>query len=148
MGSMKTLAAAIGVSAALVGTAAHAQGGKQAKIEIDTNVTYEQALKCYRYYDVAEQVANARSGKATGDALKDLQTRAAVDKALKSAWNKHIEDTKGKKSNKAVDEDLDRVAGSIVSDANAGLSGDKDAETRYEAVQTTCKTFEKVTPVG
>lgn len=148
MGSMNTLAAAFGLGAALVGTAAHAQAGQQAKIEIDANVTYDQALKCYRYYDVAEQVANARAGKATGDALKDLQTRATVDKALKSAWNKHIEDTKGKKSNKAVDEDLDRIAGSVVADANAGLSGDEAAKTRYEAIQTTCKAFEKVTPIG
>jgi hypothetical protein len=144
----------IGLLAAALAAVSLAAGATaqppQLKVLIGTSANYEQSLKCYQYYDVAEQVANARAGKAdaNSDAQKKLQDTANVDKYLKIVWNKHVEDTKGSKSNKKVDDDLASLGAPIIADANASLSGDKAATTRYEAVQSKCKTFEKVEETG
>jgi hypothetical protein len=117
----------------------------QSPVEIDSKASYEQALACYEYYDVAQQVADAGAAKAAAgsEEQKALQMRVVVNKVLKLTWNKQIDATKGGKSNQVVDEDLARVAATIVADANAGLGGDEAASERYEAIQVTCKTFEK-----
>ena len=137
---------AAGSAVAVVSLCATAVGQASVKMTIDAGASYEQSLKCYEYYDIAQQVADARAGKAEAgsDVQKDLQSRSANDKFLKMSWNKHIEDTKGKKSNKLVDGDLAKAGAPIIADANSGLGGDAGASARYEAVQANCKTFEKV----
>lgn len=148
MNAMRMLAAGSAMAAATL--CATAFGQTTAKIQIADGAAYDQALKCYQYYDVAEQVANARAAKAAAgsDSQKELQARAGVDKALKAAWNRHIDATKDKKSNKVVDDDLARIGAPIIADANAGLAGDKGASDRYEAIQKACKIFETVEQAG
>jgi hypothetical protein len=145
---MRVLAA--GSALVAVSLCATAVGQEKVKVNIDASANYEQALKCYEYYDIAQQVADARAAKAAAgsDAQKDLQSQGATDKFLKASWNKHIDDTKGKKSNKAVDDDLAAAGAPIIADANAGLGGDAAASARYEAIQAKCKTFEKVEKAG
>ncbi|MBI1339148.1 hypothetical protein GC169_02895 [bacterium] len=114
-------------------------------VTIDPQAGYEQALACYRYYDVAEQVANATlpTLEAGSEQRKALQVRNVVNQTLKMTWNKHIDATKGGKSGAEIDADLDRVGAPIIADANAGLGGDAEATARYDAVQVQCKTLER-----
>jgi hypothetical protein len=141
---------AAGSAMAAMSLCAAAVGQATVKVNIDSGASYEQALKCYEYYDVAQQVADARAAKAEAgsDAQKDLQSHSATDKFLKTSWNRHIDQTKGKKSNKVIDDDLAKAGAPIIADANAGLGGDAAASARYEAIQTKCKTFEKVEKTG
>jgi hypothetical protein len=141
---------AAGSAVAAVSLCATAVGQEKVKVNIDGGASYEQALKCYEYYDIAQQVADARAAKAEAgsDAQKDLQSHSATDKLLKTSWNKHIDETKGKKSNKVVDDDLAKAGAPIIADANAGLGGNAAASARYEAIQAKCKTYEKVEKVG
>jgi hypothetical protein len=136
--------ASLGAAASL-GMSALAQQ-PMAKISIDNTADYNQSLKCYQYYDVAQQVATAMASRAAADSdeQKIQQTHVAADKALKAAWNKHIDATKGKKSNKAVDDDLAKEGASVIADANSTLKGDKDAGARNEALHSKCTTFERV----
>ncbi|MEP7211315.1 MAG: hypothetical protein ABI740_10800 [Alphaproteobacteria bacterium] len=149
---MKTIgmlaAASIAVVASLGGSAFAQQ--QMVKISIDKGADYEQSLKCYQYYDVAEQVANAMAAKAAADSddLKVQQGRAAADKALKAAWNRQIDATKASKSNKTVDSDLAKTGGPVIADANGALKGDSAASGRYDALQVKCKTFERVEQVN
>ena len=141
---------AAGSAVAAMALCATATGQTTVKMTVDASATYDQSLKCYEYYDIAQQVADARAAKAEAgsQAQKDLQGRSATDKLLKMSWNKHIEETKAKKSNKVVDDDLAKAGAPIIADANAGLGGDAAATTRYEGIQATCKTFEKVEKAG
>ena len=141
---------AAGSAVAAVSLCASAVGQATLKVNIDAGANYDQALKCYEYYDVAQQVADARAAKAEAgsDAQKGLQSQIATDKFLKMSWNKHIDETKGKKSNKVVDDDLAKAGAPIIADANAGLGGDAGASGRYEAVQAKCKTYEKLEKPG
>jgi hypothetical protein len=120
-----------------------------AKISIDNTADYDQSLKCYEYYDVAQQVATAMAGKAAADSdeQKAQQTHVTADKALKTAWNKHIDATKGNKSNKVVDADLAKEGAPVIADANGALKGDKDANGRNEALHAKCGTFERIEQV-
>jgi hypothetical protein len=148
---MKTMgmaaAAALGVAVSL-GASAVAQEA-MAKISIDSTADYDQALKCYEYYDVAQQVATAMAGRAAAgsDDQKAQQTRVTANKALKAAWNRHIDATKEKKSNKAVDADLAKEGAPIIADANGALKGDAAASARNEDLHVKCKAFERVEQV-
>ena len=136
------MASAIG-SVVVLGGVAHAQ----VSVEISPEAGYEQSLKCYRYYDVAEQVAGAFSERAKGgsDEQKEYRKQGAAAKLMKTVWNKQIDAAKGDRSNKAVDEDLETFGAPVIADANAGLAGDEEASARYEAVQAACKPFEVAT---
>lgn len=140
---MKKLAISLGGLMVVMAGPAHAQ----ATVVIDESASYDKALKCYRYYDVAQQVADARAGNAEegSDAQKDFRRTSVASQVLKMAWNKHIDATKGKKSNAKVDADLEAVSGPIIADANAGLSGDAEAGARYDAIMTECRALETAT---
>lgn len=120
------------------------QASAQASVEIDGGASYDQALKCYRYYDVAQQVADARAGSvdAGSDEHKEFRRNSLASQVLKNAWNKQIEATKNGKTNKQVDADLEVVSGPIIADANAGLAGDQEAGARYDAIMTACRALE------
>jgi len=141
---MRMLAITSGVVA--ISLTGEAMGQTTAKVQIDAGASYEQSLKCYQYYGVAQQVAEARAAKAKvgSDDQKAFQARGAVNRVLKAVWNAHIDATKANKSGETVDADLGKIGEPIIADANAGLAGDKAAAGRYEEIQVQCKTFEKV----
>ena len=139
MNAMKLLAAASVLAVLPIGGA-----GAQTVVPTVAGATYDQSLKCYQYYDINQQIDNARAAKASGDAQQKLQSNALVDKALKAAWNKNIDATKEKRTNKQIDTDMDGISGAIVKDANAALGGDAAATARMDAIHTTCKGFEKM----
>lgn len=136
--------AAIFAMSAIAANTAMAQ--TPVKIAIDTTASYDVSLKCYRFYDVSQQVADALAARVSGAAQKSQQDKSATDKALKTVWNRQIELTKGAKSNKAVDDDLAKASNSIVADANAGVGGDPAANGRLDAIHADCAKFEKTQP--
>ncbi len=117
------------------------------EVNISSDASYDLSLKCYRYYDVAQQIAGARAGAAEegSGAQKDQQRNALASQILKMAWNQQIDATKGGKTSEQVDEDLAEASSSIVADANAGLGGDPDASARYDAIREECRPSEIVT---
>jgi hypothetical protein len=148
---MKTIGMLAAASVVVMASLAPGAFAQQAlaKISIDKSADYDQSLKCYQYYDVAQQVATAMVGKAAADSddQKAQQTRVIADKALKTAWNKHIDETKGTKPNKAVDNDLAKVGAPVIADANGALKGDKDASARNEDLHAKCRAFERIEQV-
>jgi hypothetical protein len=125
---------------------AHAQSAPQSvKVQVQAGASYALALKCYQFYDVAGQVASAKANAAKEDGESEadaLASRVIVLKAMKAAWNKHIDVAKAGKSGDEIDADLAKAGEAVGADANAGLGGDEEARERFEAIQVECKSYE------
>ena len=118
-----------------------------ATVLIDASSTYNDALKCYQFHGVAMQIAKAMEGRANvaENQKAQYESVAKLSGYLQAKWFQRIgELNTTRKTPAELNNDLQSVAGAVVVDANAGLGGDKDAQTRNDALKTQCKTFEKV----
>jgi hypothetical protein len=131
---------------ALLNASAGMAFAQAASITIDTTASYEQALTCYRFHDVTMQIANAMKGRANIAENQKAQYEAVSKKSsyLQQKWLAQIGVAGGKKTVDQLNADLVRVTASVVTDANAGLSGDAEAQARNNAIRDKCLTFEKV----
>ncbi len=133
------LAAAILSCASL----AHAQ---EKRVVISTLASFDDALICYQYYTVAAELARKleRDPKATADQAAGFQLQAIAAKRALTGWSAHIEASKGKRTQKQIDADLQKLGEPVVADANAALAGDKAAVERGIARGKKCSSFETV----
>jgi len=122
----------------------------QAMIKIDASSTYEDALTCYQFHGVSMQIANAMKGRANlADNQKaQYESVAKMSTYLQQKWFVRIGETGPGKTKEQLNTDLQAVAGGVVTDANAGLSGDAAAQARNTALRDKCKTFEKVEQIA
>lgn len=119
-----------------------------ASMTIDPASTYEDALTCYQYYGVSMQIANAlkaRPGLAENQ-VSQYDAVSRMSNYQQQVWFKRLGDVNGDKKVEEMNADLQRVAGGVITDANAGLGGDTAAQERNAAVKAKCHTFEKVGP--
>lgn len=120
--------------------------GQQATVTIDATSGYEDSLICYQFHGVTMQIARAMGGRATiSDNQKEQYAKVAQrSEYMQQKWFQRLGDVNGDKKAAEMNADLQRVAGGIVADANAGLGGDQEALARADAVRNKCSGFEHV----
>jgi hypothetical protein len=116
-----------------------------AVISIDPAAGYDDSLICYQYHGVGMQIANAMKGQAQFSDSQKAQFDNVAKKSqyLQAKWFKHLGDVNGDKSVAEMNTDLQKVAGSVITDAQAGLDGNAEAQARDKATRDKCATFEK-----
>jgi hypothetical protein len=141
---MKTTTISACLVAALVAPPALAQTPPM--LAISPEAGYDLSLRCYQYYDVEAQIAQARAARARAGSSEaaELDKRLSLVRAFKAAWNRSIETTKGDRSGDVIDADLLREGAPVIADANAGLAGDRAAADRVAALHAACRSAETV----
>ena len=121
---------------------------QKSRISISPKATYSDAVECYQYYSVAEEVARKfeKSPKFTADQAAGFQLQAILAKQVLASWSGHLEGVKGKRTKAQIDADLKKLGEPVVADANAALEGDKAAAGRNGERGKKCSGFETVAP--
>ena len=124
---------------------AHAQ---EKRLSIAPSASYDDALVCYQYYTVAEELARKleKDPKSSADQSAGFELQALAARRALAIWSGHVESIKGKRTKKQIDADLKKLGAPVLADANAALGGDKAAAGRGAARGKTCAGFEKVEP--
>lgn len=116
---------------------------KQAAKEVKREMTYEDALICYHYYSTAHDLAREleKSPKSDADLAAGFQLAALEARDLRVHWAGRMKEVVGTRSEKQVDADLKRVGAPIVADANAALTGDRQAAERGRKRGVACAAY-------
>ncbi|HVY90536.1 MAG TPA: hypothetical protein VG942_16845 [Hyphomonadaceae bacterium] len=153
MNAIKTLAAlfvAMSAGHAMAQTppaaAPPAKATVLAVLKISPDTTYEDALTCYQFHGVSKSIAEAMGKRANLSENQKTEYANAAKKSgyMQQMWFQRLGEVNGDKKPAEMNADLQRVAGGVVTDANAGLGGDKEALARNEAVREKCHGFEKL----
>lgn len=104
---------------------------------------YEDALVCYHYYVVAENIARQleKDGAMNADQAAGFELAALEARNLKAHWSQRIAEVIGKRTQAQVDADLKRIGQPIIRDANAALAGDAKAAARGSARGVSCAAY-------
>jgi hypothetical protein len=107
--------------------------------------SYEEAMVCYSYFQISHDVAKTLEAKEpTADKAAAFELKALNARAHLAHWSGRVEELRGVRTQKQLDADLGRLGAPVVADANAALSGDKDANDRIVVRAALCGEGAKV----
>jgi hypothetical protein len=139
----------LALAAACLVAAPHAAAEKAIRIAVKETATYNQALTCFQYYAIAQEVAEKvlKNKELPQEAARQHVVRGQLAVAMKAAWTQRIVKTKGAKTEEQVNADIAKITKPMVDTTNAALNGDEAAAKKHNAVETTCKAHESVAEV-
>lgn len=130
------------VAASGLAVSAFAQGAGQAS---PRNIaTYSDALACYQYYAVAEELARKleKSDKSDADAAAGFQLQAITAKRTQAGWSARVSELSGGRNEAQISADLKKIGEPVITDANEALKGDKTAAQRTASRANACQRLE------
>jgi hypothetical protein len=130
-------------------SAPHAAAEKIIRIAVKETASYDQALTCFQYYAIAQEVSEKviKDKDLPQDVARQQTVRGQIAVALKAAWTQRIVKMKGAKTEDQVNADIAKITKPMVATTNAALNGDEAAAKKHNAVETQCKTHESVAEV-